>query len=72
MEARCHGLLTVGRRAFGGIPDGGESGVRLQEVGDDLGALHLQLVAAETFEKKRQRLLLQQCMPDAPVLPSPR
>ena len=44
-------MLTVGKRAGGGIPDRGEGGVRLEEVGDDLGALHLQLVGAQTAKK---------------------
>ena len=34
--------------AIGGILDGGEGGIRLEEVGDDLRSLHLQIVAAQT------------------------
>ena len=32
----------------GGVLDGGEGGVRLQEVGDDAGTLYLQVVVAQT------------------------
>ena len=52
----CQWLLTVGTRAIGGIPDRGEGGVRLQEVGDDLRALHLQLVGAQTANKNGSRV----------------
>ena len=39
---------TDGRReGFGAIPDAGEGGVRLEEVGDDLHTLRLQRVAAD-------------------------
>ena len=31
-----------------GVLDGGEGGVRLEEVGDDLRTLHVQLVATQT------------------------
>ena len=51
VKSECQRLLTVGTRAIGGIPDRGEGGVRLQEVGNDLRALHLQLVAAQTANK---------------------
>ena len=34
------------------VPDGGEGGVRLQEVGDDLSTLHFQVVAAQPANKK--------------------
>ena len=34
------------------VLDGGEGGVRLQEVGDDLSTLHLQVVAFETANEK--------------------
>ena len=49
----CQWLLTVGTWANGGILDRGEGGVRLEEVGDDLRALHLQLVVAQTANKGR-------------------
>ena len=57
-QSECQRLLTVGTRAIGGIPDRGEGGVRLQEVGDDLRALYLQLVAAQTANKNGIRVLL--------------
>ena len=37
---------------MGSVLDGGEGGVRLQEVGDDLSTLHFQVVAAETANEK--------------------
>ena len=51
VKSECQRLLTVGDRANGGILDRGEGGVRLEEVGDDLRALHLQLVVAQTANK---------------------
>ena len=36
---------------MGGILDGGEGGVRLEEVREDLCALHPQLVVAQTANK---------------------
>ena len=36
---------------MGGILDGGEGGVRLEEVREDLCALHIQLVGAQTANK---------------------
>ena len=36
----------------GSVLDGGEGGVRLQEVGDDLSTLHFQVVVAETASEK--------------------
>ena len=52
-EARigCQRLLTVGKWASGGAPDGCEGGIRLQEVSDDICAHHLQLVVAQTASK---------------------
>ena len=50
-EHNCQRLLTVEKQAIGGIPDGSEGGIRLEEVGDDLGALHLKLVTAQTANK---------------------
>ena len=38
---------------LGGVPDGGEGGVRLEKVSDDLGALRLQLVAADAANEGR-------------------
>ena len=40
-------------RGMGGILDGGEGSIRLQEVGDDLCALRLQLVATQTANERR-------------------
>ena len=49
----CQWLLTVGMEACGGVLDGGEGGVHLQEVGDDLCALRLQLVARQTANERQ-------------------
>ena len=42
----------------GSVLDGGEGGVRLQEVGDDLSTLHFQVVVAETASEKGVGLLM--------------
>ena len=41
-------MLTVGKQAIGGVLDGGEGGICLEEVNDDLRTFHLQIVAAQT------------------------
>ena len=48
-----------GETARGGVLDTREGGVRLQEVGDDLRALYLQLVAAQTANKNGSRVSAQ-------------
>ena len=40
-------MLTVSRRVRGGIPDGGEGSIRLEEVSHNLCTLHLQLVTTQ-------------------------
>ena len=58
VPGKCQRLLTVRNGAGGGVHDGGEGGVRLQEVGDDLGALHLELVAADAENEGRNGVLV--------------
>ena len=50
-------VLAVDSRkwADGGVPDGGEGGIRLEEVGDDLCALRLHLIAAQTANEGKSR-----------------
>ena len=48
VHSECQRLLTVEKRASGGAPESGDRRVRLEEVGHDLCAFCLQLVANET------------------------
>ena len=52
-ECQRQRVLTVGKPAKGSVLDGGEGGVRLQEVGDDLCTLRLQDVTAQTAIESR-------------------
>ena len=38
---------------MGSVLDGGEGGVRLQEVGDDLSTLHFQAIGAQTANERQ-------------------
>ena len=51
-EHQTQGVLTVAKEAESGVLDGGEGSVRLQEIGDDLGALVSQIVAAQTANER--------------------
>ena len=52
-ESGCQRLLTGGEASKWGVLDECEGGVRLQEVADDLSALHLQLVVTQAASKSR-------------------
>ena len=67
VKSRRQRVLTVGKRARGGVRDGGEGGVRLEEVSEILCALHPQLVVAQTANEsqksRRQRVAIRQNHP---------
>ena len=47
------GVLTAGRRARGSILDGGQGGIRLEEVSHNLCTLHLQVVTTQPANESR-------------------
>ena len=56
-QAKCHRVLTVAKGIWGGVPNKGEGGVCLQEIGDDLGACLFQLVAAQPAKESQAKVL---------------
>ena len=54
-ESSTHdGVLTAGRRARGAVPDGGQGGIRFEEVSHNLCALHLHLFPPDTANESQK------------------
>ena len=47
-------VLTAGRRARGAVLDGGQGGIRLEEVSHNLCALHLQVVSTQPANESQR------------------
>ena len=54
IKQRCQGVLTAGRRARGAVLDGGQGGIRLEEVSHNLCALHLQVVSTQPANESQR------------------
>ena len=54
IKQRCQGVLTAGRRARGAVPDGGQGGIRFEEVSHNPCALHLQHLSTQAANENQK------------------